>query len=267
MGARCQICDGPVVNGRCKLCGMPYRKDEILYHLNESRSEHYKHATDAARKRMRENQIPVQDRKKTADTTAKRADRMSGRTTSGSSYGRMAQTNRYGRTDAGSMARKAASGNTFGKAGTADKKSGKKNSWLSLVFLLVVLGGTVLPRGVEYIKSKMEPAWSETYRDGAIDISDMNIYAVMNWENNVLETGASVNGQSVEPGLYVLKNTEGTADVMVLSWENGEETYCEFDSAGEYEILELHVRDSIHLDVSHNENSKVLLYQIEQYDE
>ena len=38
---RCQVCDGPVVNGRCKLCGMPYRNDETLYHLNENRSDHY----------------------------------------------------------------------------------------------------------------------------------------------------------------------------------------------------------------------------------
>ena len=42
---RCQVCDGPVVNGRCKLCGMPYRNDETLYHLNENRSDHYRHAT------------------------------------------------------------------------------------------------------------------------------------------------------------------------------------------------------------------------------
>ena len=40
---RCQVCDGPVVNGRCKLCGMPYRNDETLYHLNENRSDHYRH--------------------------------------------------------------------------------------------------------------------------------------------------------------------------------------------------------------------------------
>lgn len=38
LSMRCPLCDGPVVNGRCKDCGMPYRKDEILYHLNESRS-------------------------------------------------------------------------------------------------------------------------------------------------------------------------------------------------------------------------------------
>lgn len=45
---RCQVCDGPVVNGRCKLCGMPYRNDETLYHLNENRSDHYRHATSRA---------------------------------------------------------------------------------------------------------------------------------------------------------------------------------------------------------------------------
>lgn len=34
-GQRCQVCGGKVVNGRCSLCGMPYRNDEVLYHLNE----------------------------------------------------------------------------------------------------------------------------------------------------------------------------------------------------------------------------------------
>ena len=43
---KCPLCDGTVVNGRCKECGMPYRNDEILYHLNESRSDHYRHASD-----------------------------------------------------------------------------------------------------------------------------------------------------------------------------------------------------------------------------
>ena len=55
---RCPLCDGSVVNGRCKDCGMPYRNDEILYHLNESRRDHYQHASDKARKIMREQQRP-----------------------------------------------------------------------------------------------------------------------------------------------------------------------------------------------------------------
>ena len=60
---RCQICDAPVVNGKCKLCGMPYRNDELLYHLNENRSDHYRHATSRARAMMRQDEIPLGDKK------------------------------------------------------------------------------------------------------------------------------------------------------------------------------------------------------------
>lgn len=69
MGKRCQVCDGPVVNGRCKYCGMPYRNDAVMYHLNEDRSEHYRHASEKVRKAMKENEIPLPDR--TAKSTAK----------------------------------------------------------------------------------------------------------------------------------------------------------------------------------------------------
>ena len=50
---RCPLCDGSIVNGRCTQCGMPYRNDEVLYHLNESRSDHYKHASTQAKKIMK----------------------------------------------------------------------------------------------------------------------------------------------------------------------------------------------------------------------
>lgn len=53
IGERCLLCDGPVSEGRCIVCGMPYKKDEILYHLNENSRDHYKHATEKARKIMR----------------------------------------------------------------------------------------------------------------------------------------------------------------------------------------------------------------------
>lgn len=53
IGERCPLCDGPVANGRCTICGMPYKKDEILYHLNENSRDHYKHATEKAREIMR----------------------------------------------------------------------------------------------------------------------------------------------------------------------------------------------------------------------
>ena len=53
-GERCQVCGGKVVNGRCSLCGMPYRNDEALYHLNEPREVHYKHASAKVRDMMRQ---------------------------------------------------------------------------------------------------------------------------------------------------------------------------------------------------------------------
>lgn len=63
-GKRCQVCAGPVVNGRCKLCGMPYRNDEVLYHLNENKEKHYEHATLKAQEIMRQRQIPLGDQRK-----------------------------------------------------------------------------------------------------------------------------------------------------------------------------------------------------------
>lgn len=61
MSSRCQLCDGPVAGGRCTLCGMPYRNDAVLYHLNENQSEHYRHASRKAREEMIRRQVPVGD--------------------------------------------------------------------------------------------------------------------------------------------------------------------------------------------------------------
>ena len=71
MGKRCQVCDGPIVDDRCKYCGMPYRSDAEMYHLNENRSEHYRHASVKVRKAMRESEIPLPDRNKAASGTGK----------------------------------------------------------------------------------------------------------------------------------------------------------------------------------------------------
>ena len=59
---RCQICDGLIRNGRCTWCGMPYKKDEVLYHLNENRDDHYRHATRTARRIMKDSEIPLGDK-------------------------------------------------------------------------------------------------------------------------------------------------------------------------------------------------------------
>ena len=90
---RCQVCDGPIVNGRCKLCGMPYRNDETLYHLNENRSDHYRHATSRARAIMRQEEIPLGDKKtgnrvNSGSTAGKYGQSTAGNRSTGAGYGR-----------------------------------------------------------------------------------------------------------------------------------------------------------------------------------
>lgn len=59
---KCPLCEGLIVDGRCSFCGMPYRRDEVLYHLNENRRDHARHTLKKARK-MIEYQQPVKNHK------------------------------------------------------------------------------------------------------------------------------------------------------------------------------------------------------------
>ena len=61
---RCQLCDGPVVGGRCKSCGMPYKNDAVLYHVNEDRKTHDRHASEKAREELQKRLAPSETVKK-----------------------------------------------------------------------------------------------------------------------------------------------------------------------------------------------------------
>lgn len=126
---RCQVCDGPVVNGRCKLCGMPYRNDEILYHLNENRSDHYRHATIRAREAMRQEEIPLGD-KKPRQTAA-------GKTVSGKPSVKAATKN------TGSVYTSGKTTTTSGKYPAQKVKKKKKNSLISFIFLIIIILASV----------------------------------------------------------------------------------------------------------------------------
>ncbi len=58
---RCPLCDGTVSGGRCRDCGMPYRNDDLLYHLNEDRREHEKHASEKVKEELRKRMVPLGD--------------------------------------------------------------------------------------------------------------------------------------------------------------------------------------------------------------
>lgn len=52
---RCPLCDGPVSGGRCRDCGMPYRNDELRYHLNEDQRTHESHVSEKIKKELQKN--------------------------------------------------------------------------------------------------------------------------------------------------------------------------------------------------------------------
>lgn len=156
MGKRCQVCDGPVVNGRCKYCGMPYRNDMELYHLNEDRSEHYRHASAKVRKAMAESEIPLPDRNKTTLKSGKTAAARTQKTRSGSQTVR-AQTARTQNTKVRtSGAKKTASQSYTAQTSRTystgqktvsgeKKKTGRagKIFWIIVMILMVVAGQIV----------------------------------------------------------------------------------------------------------------------------
>lgn len=124
---RCQVCDGVVVNGRCRLCGMPYRNDEALYHLNENKEVHYRHASENAKKIMRENQVPLGD--KQAAAPARSAKTTAAEKKNTSSYRRSStagerQKNTYGSSSAGKE---------------AGKKKKTKRAWIFWLIIILLL--------------------------------------------------------------------------------------------------------------------------------
>lgn len=150
MKQRCQVCDGPVVNGRCKLCGMPYRNDEILYHLNENRRDHYRHATSAAREIMREKQVPLGD-KKTAGSAGK--TRASAASKASGQYKKQTGAVSSGTQKSAGRTTYRAPGQTPAKSSSYSGRSEKKkNSKVGVIMTVIVCAAAILPTMITNIK-------------------------------------------------------------------------------------------------------------------
>lgn len=144
---KCPLCDGAVVNGRCRDCGMPYRNDEVLYHLNEDRRSHEKHATDKAKEELLKRMVPLGDTVKQASgqKAGKNAQKTSGKPVQKSVTRTTAQTVKN-RQKAAARSKK-----EFGKSSnsswSSEKKSKKKKSPGRIIFwvltALVILGPSV----------------------------------------------------------------------------------------------------------------------------
>ena len=275
---KCQVCDGPVVNGRCKYCGMPYRDEAVLYHLNESREEHYRHAGAKARNIMRkqgaapEKSAPKASIGRTSSREENRAhqenvrkaamERMTAVRTHGSAGFRQAAGMRQG-----TRTKAAGNVNTRGKS---VKKTGNKNGTktgtgtasgslggvsFKLVRIIVLFVLIVFAAGSQMIGGIRE----EFYRveEGNYDGDAHGFYS---WERSSggdsmytyyslgIEYGAVETGVDLESGTYQITVDSGSAEVSV-SDQNGTFGF-EIGASDMGTLVTLEDGDQLHVDAA-----------------
>ena len=129
---RCQLCDGPVVGGRCKSCGMPYKNDAVLYHVNEDRKTHDRHASEKAREELRKRLAPSETVKKAQQPQPQR--KTTGNTTGNQTAYRAQKQKNPAKVKASSVSEKK---NTI--SSQPKKKKRHQGIFLILSFLIVFL--------------------------------------------------------------------------------------------------------------------------------
>lgn len=252
MGKRCQVCDGPIVNGRCKYCGMPYRNDAVMYHLNEDRSEHYRHSSAKVRREMDQSEIPLPDRKGGADYTKKKT-----------------------------------AGRTASKTYTSGKQSGTEKKGKKMVIFWLVIA--LLAALIEYVPDVLE-TWKPhqieefIYKTKLIDkddkekkeVPDQKVmssselnkydYYMLNTEDKYYEVVESNTEDFMGPGEYVVEAVwEGIELEFVPA--DGTGGVWDFDQEGQQLKLELHKGDHLTVTSLDGQYNYFRLYEIQQYDE
>lgn len=252
MGKRCQVCDGPIVNGRCKYCGMPYRNDAVMYHLNENRSEHYRHSSAKVRREMDQSEIPLPDRKGGADYTKKKI-----------------------------------AGRTASKTYTSGKQSGTEKKGKKMVIFWMVIA--LLAALIEYVPDVLE-TWKPhqieefIYKTKLIDkddkekkeVPDQKVmssseldeydYYMLNTEDKYYEVVESNTEDFMGPGEYVVEAVwEGIELEFVPA--DGTGGVWDFDQEGQQLKLELHKGDHLTVTSLDGQYNYFRLYEIQQYDE
>ena len=173
---KCPLCDGTVVNGRCKECGMPYRKDEILYHLNESRSDHYRHASDKARKIMQTQQRAGNTAKNASSGAKGSTGKANSRTVSRQTYKEQQKQIRQGAmrkmTDTGNA------GKGWSTAGNTSQKP-KKRSKLGILWAIIIILAVLAPRADGFVDGFKE-AFQEEFGDSGSDAVQTDTAEIIN---------------------------------------------------------------------------------------
>lgn len=245
---KCPLCDGPIVNGRCRDCGMPYRNDELLYHLNEDRRTHEKHATDKAKEELLKRMVPLGDTAKQTSSrtvnknTQKKSSKTIGRSTSQT-------TEKKARNNQKAAARsKKEFGRSNNSSWSSEKKPKKKKSLGGIIFWIIVIFMIARPfvddfvtslraRRLynEYLESTSERSALKEVIEGADieedDIPNTDTYGFSSWSGSdgKMEYGLSAGygsiivGEELPAGVYEIYTNSDEVTLVCEKADTGEE--------------------------------------------
>ena len=254
-----------------------------LYHLNEDRSEHYRHSSAKVRKAMAESEIPLPDRNKTTKTPEKKA---SVKTTQKTIQKTIQKTTRKPK-----------------------KKEARasKNFWRLILVLIAAAG--LLAEQWDTIEYRIEEFIYDTF-DISLDFDSLfgDSIADETGENDGDDTvGTAVSAQkfeaddpygyifdgedyvigeaytiteavdensedieyefTIEPGIYILESGWGGSLTMKIKRSSGKDETVKFDKSEHKEKVELHTGDEVSAVASDGQENFLIMYQIRQYDE
>lgn len=245
---KCPLCDGSIVNGRCRDCGMPYRNDELLYHLNEDRRTHEKHATDKTKEELLKRMVPLGDTaKQTSSRTANKNTQKKSSKTSGRSTSQMAEKKARNNQKAAARNKKEF-GRSNNSSWSSEKKTKKKKSLGGIIFWIIVIFMIVSPffddfaarlraRQVynEYLESTSERSALKEVIEGADieedDIPNTDTYGFSSWSGSdgKMEYGLSAGygsiivGEELPAGIYEIYTNSDEVTLICEKADTGEE--------------------------------------------
>ena len=253
---KCPLCDGSVVNGRCRDCGMPYRNDEILYHLNEDRRSHEKHATDKAREELLKRMVPLGDMKQASGQVSGANTRKASGKTGQRNITRTADQKVKDKQEAAAKSKKEF-GRSSNSSWSPEKKSKKKKALNRIIFwglvVLVLVGPSIdgilsfwsdNETAVDSSSSGISSEGTAVYSIGNPEEQSPDSYSFSSWSDSDgrMEYGLNAGYGSIEVGeeLPVGEYRIYTNNDMVkLLYKNADEKKAEVFELKEGDSLEM----------------------------
>lgn len=253
---KCPLCDGSVVNGRCCDCGMPYRNDEILYHLNEDRRSHDKHATDKAREELLKRMVPLGDMKQASGQVSGANTRKASGKTGQRNITRTADQKVKDKQKAAAKSKKEF-GRSSNSSWSPEKKSKKKKALNRIIFwglvVLVLVGPSIdgilsfwsdNETAVDSSSSGISSEGTAVYSIGNPEEQSPDSYSFSSWSDSDgrMEYGLNAGYGSIEVGeeLPVGEYRIYTNNDMVkLLYKNADEKKAEVFELKEGDSLEM----------------------------